>query len=185
MFCKYCGTKLPDDAIFCSKCGKQLISEIQNQDSIILQNEVQSNENYQTKLNDEEHNRITVHNDDVPLSKITNAEQKGKSKLLLCLIVLELVVCFFQGFRTFKSYQNLSYYQNKAAGMHFVPSQTEAQIQMFGMSSFDKARKNQIDRTWDNVYFAENDVKRNSILLVVFSIILICTIISYSLSGRR
>ena len=28
MFCKYCGYKLADDAIFCSKCGKKLVTEI-------------------------------------------------------------------------------------------------------------------------------------------------------------
>lgn len=25
MFCRFCGTELPDDAVFCSKCGKQII----------------------------------------------------------------------------------------------------------------------------------------------------------------
>ncbi len=27
MFCRYCGTKLPDEAIFCARCGKRLVGE--------------------------------------------------------------------------------------------------------------------------------------------------------------
>lgn len=35
MFCKYCGKELPDNAKFCSRCGKQLISEIHIETSVV------------------------------------------------------------------------------------------------------------------------------------------------------
>ena len=40
MFCKYCGTELPDKSVFCSNCGKQLIEvtkEINNTPSYLPQ----------------------------------------------------------------------------------------------------------------------------------------------------
>lgn len=35
MFCKYCGRELPDNAKFCSKCGKQLVSEIHEETGVV------------------------------------------------------------------------------------------------------------------------------------------------------
>lgn len=37
MFCKYCGSELTDDAIFCSKCGKKLVSDREQEKTALPQ----------------------------------------------------------------------------------------------------------------------------------------------------
>jgi hypothetical protein len=34
MFCRYCGERLPDDALFCSACGKRVTEEKQKAGSV-------------------------------------------------------------------------------------------------------------------------------------------------------
>lgn len=43
MFCKYCGSEIPDDAGFCPKCGKSLTDGITQQQNAVGQNEMKNN----------------------------------------------------------------------------------------------------------------------------------------------
>ena len=42
MFCKYCGSRIPDDAGFCPKCGKPLTGGIAQQQIVGGQNDVKN-----------------------------------------------------------------------------------------------------------------------------------------------
>lgn len=37
-FCKYCGEKIPEDAVICTKCGRQVEELKQNQPNVIINN---------------------------------------------------------------------------------------------------------------------------------------------------
>ena len=43
MFCKYCGSEIPDDAGFCPKCGKSLTGGFTQQQNASGQNEIKNN----------------------------------------------------------------------------------------------------------------------------------------------
>lgn len=55
-YCPSCGSKLPDEAVFCSQCGSQFINQrYENQNSHInsLQNNIGSNQSAQTMASDD------------------------------------------------------------------------------------------------------------------------------------
>lgn len=37
-FCKYCGEKIPEDAVICTKCGRQVEELKQNQPNVVINN---------------------------------------------------------------------------------------------------------------------------------------------------
>lgn len=37
-FCKYCGEKIPEDAVICAKCGRQVEELKQNQPNVVINN---------------------------------------------------------------------------------------------------------------------------------------------------
>lgn len=37
-FCKHCGEKIPEDAIICTKCGRQVEELKQNQPNVVINN---------------------------------------------------------------------------------------------------------------------------------------------------
>lgn len=49
-FCKYCGEKIPEDAVICTKCGRQVEEIKQNQPNVIINN-TNTNTNTNTNIN--------------------------------------------------------------------------------------------------------------------------------------
>lgn len=51
-FCKFCGEKIPMDAVVCTKCGRQ-VEELKNNDKqVIINNSVSSGSKYTTMSSD-------------------------------------------------------------------------------------------------------------------------------------
>lgn len=98
---------------------------------------------------------------------------KEKSPLLRALLIVAVIICFVQGIVTIKSFSNLSSCQANAAGVHYHHLGT-APVWLGGYAEL----------VWDKVHFAESAVKRNCILLAIFSAILIVVIIAYSRSDK-
>ena len=42
-FCKFCGEKIPEDAIICTKCGRQVENIKSNSEHVIINNNVNTN----------------------------------------------------------------------------------------------------------------------------------------------
>ncbi len=70
-FCKYCGEKIPEDAVICTKCGRQVEELKQNQPNVVINN---TNTNTNTVQN-------------------TTAGYSGKQKNKW----VALLLCFFLG----------------------------------------------------------------------------------------
>ena len=49
-FCKYCGEKIPEDAVICNKCGRQ-VEQLASQNPNIVINNTNTNSNINNNLN--------------------------------------------------------------------------------------------------------------------------------------
>lgn len=49
-FCKYCGEKIPEDAVICTKCGRQVEEIKQNQPNVVINN-TNTNSNVNKNVN--------------------------------------------------------------------------------------------------------------------------------------
>lgn len=175
MFCKYCGSKISEDAIFCEKCGKRLVSEDINntKSSVAEENNISMIDNSEST---ETHNKT-----DMPVQ----TKRKVNFHFMKLLLVASMILCIVQGIITAKSFVDLSNYQNIAAGMHFTPSASRQQENLYGRSPADIGRKQAVDTAWDRVYFAQAAVKRNCILLTIFLAFFVVILITYNRSKRK
>ena len=172
MFCKYCGSKIADDAIFCEKCGKKLVETDSTEES--KQKEAEN-----TNINSEQ---TTEKADNITLTK---TKKKFSPKLMKNILIASILICALQGIITAKSFADLSKYQQIAAGMRYTPSASWQQEQLYGVSPSDRAKKQIVATAWDNVYFAQIAVKRNCILLVIFLAFTVAIIISYNRTKKN
>lgn len=174
MFCKFCGSKITDDAIFCEKCGKRLIPEDEN-----LSENIRPGSENDSKINNSESIKKTIKTD-VPLKP----KRKNNFQLMKKLLIASIVLCIFQGIITAKSFVDLSKYQRMAAGMRYTSSTSWEQKMLYGPSPSDIANKRTVATAWDRVYFAQAAVKRNCILLTIFLAFLVAIVISYNRSKK-
>ena len=81
MFCKYCGKELPDNAKFCSKCGKQLIEVLSQTADISDDTKIVQNKTEDDNLN----KGMSSYNErsDSVFSELTERSQKESRKKII------------------------------------------------------------------------------------------------------
>ena len=87
MFCKYCGKELPDNAQFCSKCGRQLVIEKSNE---TVPKSIPSSDPYESKTDESKsvkNETAFTHTDDTPHYVQT---ESTKSRLAAALLAFFL-----------------------------------------------------------------------------------------------
>lgn len=175
MFCKYCGSKISDDSVFCENCGKRLTQT----DDINIKNQSEPEDNAKK-------NKSVEEPDEQPKSHTsTKKNLRITPKLIRNILIASITICIFQGIVTAKSFSDLSKYQRIAAGMRYTPTASWEQNNLYGLSPSDRAQKQAVATAWDNVYFAQATVKRNCILLTIFLAFTIVITISYNRSKRN
>jgi len=161
MFCKYCENQIPENSNFCSKCGN--------------------------KLSITEKTTFTPH-------PTENTQLLGNQKMIISLIVIlllaELGLCCFQIYKVTDSSEMLSYFQDEAATAQYIAdsyysTKTKAQERIYGKDFGRAIRDAEANQAWEYVSFAEKELRKNIILLVLFIIVFLVTMLSLIKTRRK
>ena len=165
MFCKYCGNQIPEEAKYCSKCGKKL--------SITAESSI----NHQSS-------------DNILSKWWLLAKTKKLISLITILLLAELGLCCFQIYKVKESSEMLEFFQAEAASAQYLADSyysktTEAQERIYGRNHGQAVRDATANQAWEYVNFAEKKLTKNIILLVLYLIVFIVTLIVFIKTMRN